>query len=50
MAYLDRVTERAKELYALSDQGAWEELHPSLQAMWINAADNELRPTAKEAE
>lgn len=43
MEFLKRVEERAKELYALSDQGAWDDLHPSLQAYWIDYAGRELR-------
>jgi hypothetical protein len=43
MAFLKRVEERAKELYALSDQGAWEDLGQWEQSMWINAAQRELR-------
>jgi hypothetical protein len=45
MAFLEQVEERAKELYAMSDQGEWEDLSPALQAMWINAAGRELRET-----
>lgn len=43
MTFLDQVAARAKEMYAISDQGRWEDLHPDLQAMWINAAGEELR-------
>lgn len=46
MAYLEEVKARAKELYALSDQGEWEELHPSLQAFWISYAGRELKGEA----
>lgn len=42
--YLKQVEERAKELYAMSDQGPWAQLHPDFQKMWINMADEELRP------
>lgn len=41
--FLQQVEERAKELYALSNQGRWEDLDPSLQEHWINAAGRELR-------
>lgn len=41
--FLKRVEARAKELYALSNQGAWRDLHPALQKQWIRAADRELR-------
>lgn len=43
MEYLDKVKGRAKEMYALSDQGLWEDLHPDLQAFWIAAADEEIK-------
>lgn len=44
VAYLQLVEDRARELYALSDQGPWEALPPALKQAWINAADKELRP------
>lgn len=43
MAYLARVEAEAKRLYALSSQGPWEALLPSLQALWINHARASLR-------
>ena len=42
MAYLQRVADRAKELYALSDQGPWEALPEWMQASWIEAAKRDL--------
>lgn len=50
MEYLSRVTARAKEMYALSDQGEWDDLPTWMQAMWISHADEELRPTIAEGE
>lgn len=41
--FLARVEARAKELYALSDQGEWDDLEPWMQESWINAAGRELR-------
>ena len=41
--FLAQVEKRAKELYALSDQGEWDDLDQTLQAFWINAAGRELR-------
>lgn len=43
MEFLARVEARAKELYALSDQGDWDDLPEWMQASWINAAGRELR-------
>lgn len=41
--FLERVAARAKELYAMSDQGDWDDLGEWEQSMWINAAGRELR-------
>jgi hypothetical protein len=41
--FLARVEARAKELYALSDQGEWDDLPEWMQRQWINAAGRELR-------
>lgn len=43
MDFLKRVEERAKELYALSDQGPWEALPEWMQASWIEAAKRDLK-------
>ncbi len=45
MGYLERVKQRAIELYNLSDQGEWDDLPAWMQETWTNAADQELRPT-----
>lgn len=42
-AYLKKVEDRARELYALSDQGPWEALAPWMQQSWIGAADEEIK-------
>lgn len=42
MDFLERVIARARELYALSDQGEWDDLEPWMQASWINAARADL--------
>lgn len=42
-SFLRRVEKRAKELYALSDQGEWADLAEPLQRQWINVAAAELR-------
>jgi hypothetical protein len=41
--FLARVEARAKELYAISNQGEWEDLGEFEQCQWINAAGAELR-------
>lgn len=41
--FLARVEAKAKELYAASRQGPWDELAEPLQRMWIDAAGDELR-------
>jgi hypothetical protein len=41
--FLARVEARAKELYALSNQGDWDDLAPWMKESWINAAGRELR-------
>lgn len=43
MDFLARVEARAKELYAVSDQGRWEDLPEWMQKQWINSAGRELR-------
>jgi hypothetical protein len=43
MEFLEKVEKRAKELYALSDQGRWEDLGEFEKRAWINAAGAELR-------
>lgn len=47
IAFLARVEARAKELYAASRQGPWNELAEPLQRMWIDAAADELRGGSK---
>lgn len=42
MEFLAKVEARAKELYALSDQGEWDDLPRWMQASWINAAREDL--------
>lgn len=42
MDFLKRVEARAKELYALSNQGTWTDLDTPLQEVWINSARREL--------
>lgn len=41
--FLKRVEARAKELYAISNQGEWDDLPAWMQESWINAAGRELR-------
>lgn len=41
----DDILTRAKELYAISDQGEWSELAPVLQQHWIEAAHNDIGGT-----
>ena len=45
--YLERVKVRAKELYAMSDQGEWDDLEVWIQERWINAADKDLKESGK---
>lgn len=50
MEFVKKVEARAKELYASSDQGRWEDLDPILQAFWINSAGDELRKEGADRE
>ena len=38
----EEVETKAKELYALSDQGEWQDLSQQMQQMWINSTRREL--------
>ncbi len=40
--HLKKVENLAKEMYAASDQGAWEDLPAYLQRFWIDHAGREL--------